>query len=57
MIFEGSSLALGLFGVKPRPKAIAGTEECVDAVACTNMAVNVNILNYTNLHFNINFNR
>lgn len=57
MIFIGSSLALGLFGVRYRPKAIAGTEECVDAVACPNLVVSGNILNYTHLHFNIRFNR
>lgn len=57
MIFAGSSLALGAFGVKHRPKAVAGTEECVDAVACPNLVVNGNILNYTHLHFNIHFNR
>lgn len=55
MIFAGSGLALGVFRVKHRPKAIAGTEECVNAVACPNMVVN--ILNYTHLHFNIHFNR
>lgn len=54
MIFVESVLALGVFGVKHRPKAIAGTEEHVSAVACPNMVVNGNILNYTHLYFNIN---
>lgn len=34
MIFVGSVLALGVFGVKHKPKVIAGTEERVSAVAC-----------------------
>lgn len=54
MIFVGSSLALSIFGVKHKPKAIAGTGEHVGAVACPNLVVSGNILNYTHSHFVIN---